>query len=323
MAAPKVLLTCRWPEAAERAAQASFDVDILGLNRPPGCAPDAFRTWLDEYDFICPTITDRLEARIFERGGFRVKALCNFGTGTNHIDLAACRKAGIRVTNTPDVLTEDTADIAIMLALMAARRGGEGERLVRGGGWQGWAPTHMLGRSLTGKTLGIVGMGRIGQTVARKAHAAFGMRILYNSRMPKDIGDLPFPAVWRSLDDLAREADVISLHVPGGAETRHLIDARGLALMRPDAVLVNTSRGDLIDEEALIAALESRATFAAGLDVFDGEPMVRTALLRLENAVLLPHLGSATRETRTAMGLRALHNLRCIAAGETAPDRVA
>lgn len=299
----------------------AFDADIIGLNKERSEQP--FASFLAEYDYICPTITDPISSEVLRTGSHRIKAFCNFGAGVNHIDLQACKDAGIVVTNTPDVLTEDTADIAILLALMAARRAGEGERLVRAQGWQGWSPTSMLGMCLTGKTLGLVGFGRIGQAMAQKAYSAFGMKIIYYSRTPKGGDEFPFPAEYRPLEALIEEADVISLHAPGGPSTKHIINAERIAAMKPSAIVVNTARGDLIDEDALIAALKSGKIAAAGLDVFEGEPRLRPAWLELENAVLLPHLGSATQETRTAMGLRSLANLQAIVAGQEPPDRVA
>lgn len=323
MVPPKVLLTTRWPEAAEQAILSHFNVDIIGRNKAVGEQKYDISAWLDEYDFICPTITDRIDRDSLQRGGFRTRALCNFGAGINHIDLSACQEVGIIVTNTPDVLTNDTADIAIMLTLMAARRAGQGERLVRRGGWDGWSPTHLLGLSLTGKTLGLIGFGRIGQAMAGKAYHAFGMQIIYHSRTRHATEDLPVPARYEPLDKLLRSSDVIALHAPGGPETRHIIDVNALAKMKSSVILVNTARGDLIDDDALIDALKSGRIAAAGLDVFQGEPQIHRGYLELDNVVLLPHLGSATVEARTAMGFRALRNLQAIVAGEPIPDRVA
>jgi lactate dehydrogenase-like 2-hydroxyacid dehydrogenase len=257
-------------------------------------------------------------------GPLRAKAVCNLGAGVSHIDLEACACAGLIVTNTPDVLTEDTADLAIMLALMCARRAGEGERLVRRDAWRGWAPTHHLGSRLSGKTMGIVGFGRIGQATARRARHGFGMNIIYAStrRAPEAI-ERDLAARHVGPDQIFAEADVVSLHVPGGASNRHLVDARRLSLMKRTAILVNTARGEIVDEEALIAALSGGRIASAGLDVYEDEPRMSPALRGLENAVLLPHLGSATGETRVAMGLRVLANLDAIAAGRAAPDRVA
>jgi lactate dehydrogenase-like 2-hydroxyacid dehydrogenase len=279
---------------------------------------------LQTFDFICPTITDRIDETVIRKGPLRTKALCNFGAGINHIDLGACARAGLVVTNTPDVLTDDTADLAILLALMCARRAGEGERLVRRGDWQGWAPTHLMGTRLLGKTFGIVGFGRIGRATAQRARDGFGMTIAYAARDPRKAPPDGFSdARALPLDQLFAEADVVSLHIPGGAETRGLVDARRLALMKPSAILVNTARGDVIDEDALVTALENGMIAAAGLDVYRNEPRLSPKLKDLENLVLLPHLGSATVETRTAMGLRALANLDAVVAGKIPPDLVA
>ncbi len=313
-----MLITRRWPPAAEAAAREHFDVTLSAEDAPLSRAELAQA--LTQYDIVCPTITDRIDAALLGSIQPRVRALCNFGAGVNHIDLAACARAGISVTNTPDVLTDETADIALLLALMVARRAGEGERLVRAGAWPGWSPTHMLGSRLSGKTLGVVGFGRIGQALARRARDGFGMDIVYFARSPAAAAQLD--ARYLPLDELLRRADVVSLHIPGGDDTRGLIDAARIALMKPDAILVNTARGDVIDEPALIAALRDRRIGGAGLDVYVGEPHVSPALIALDNVVLLPHLGSATRETRTAMGLRALANAAAIAAGREPADRV-
>lgn len=315
----KILVTRQWPEEALAAAAARYDLTVHGDEQPLDRAAlaDAFQ----HYDILCPTITDRIDAALLANPG-RTKAICSIGAGVNHIDLDAARAAGLIVTNTPDVTTDETADIAILLMMMCARRASEGERLLRSGEWTGWAPMQLLGQRLRGRTLGIVGFGRIGRAVAERASAGLGMRIRYASRSAS--ADAARMGIERcELDALFAEADVISLHVPGGAETRGLVDARRLALMQPHAILVNTARGDLIDEAALIAALTERRLFAAGLDVYQDEPAVPAALQGLPNAVLLPHLGSATRETRGDMALRALANVAAIAAGHEPPDRVA
>lgn len=317
-----VLLTRRWPSAAEEALARTYEVFRDPDDRAMSSAAlaDALRT----FDFVCPTVTDRIDAGILAGEPLRTRALCNFGAGVGHIDLQACAAAGLIVTNTPDVLTDDTADLAMLLALMCARRAGEGERLLRSGGWDGWAPTHLLGTRLSGKTMGIVGFGRIGQATARRAHRGFGMKVLYASRRraPDDV-ERDSAARHVSLDQLFVESDVVSLHVPGGASNRHLVDARLLSLMKTSAILVNTARGEIVEEEALIAALARGDIASAGLDVYQHEPHVPSALRSLENVVLLPHLGSATRETRVAMGLRVVANLDAIVAGRPPPDRVA
>jgi lactate dehydrogenase-like 2-hydroxyacid dehydrogenase len=321
MTRPSVLLTRRWPSAVEAVINRTYAAAFNPDDRP--MSPAAIARAVHEFDFICPTVTDRIEAHMLSGGAIRTRGLCNFGAGVSHIDLEACAAAGLVVTNTPDVLTDDTADLAILLALMCARRAGEGERLARSGRWKGWAPTHLLGTRLCGKAMGIVGFGRIGQATAQRARRGLGMNILYSSRRraPEAV-ERDLDARHVSLDQLFREADVISLHVPGGAGNRHLVDAGRLSLMKASAILVNTARGEIVDEEALIAALSRGAIASAGLDVYEGEPRIPPALRRLQNAVLLPHLGSATTETRVAMGLRVVANLEAIAAGQTPPDRV-
>lgn len=257
--------------------------------------------------------------------GATVRLIANYGVGYDHIDLAAARRAGILVTNTPDVLTKATADLAILLMLMVSRRAGEGERELRSGRWTGWRPTHLTGRSLDGKLLGLVGFGRIAQATAVMARQAFGMQIAYHSRKrAAHAQDLPEDAVYHPLlDTLLADADVVSLHCPGGADTFHLIDERRLALMKPSAFLINTARGSVIDEAALARALTDGRIAGAGLDVYEQEPRVAAALLDLENAVLLPHLGSSTTETRVAMGMRVADNLDRFFDGADPFDRIA
>jgi lactate dehydrogenase-like 2-hydroxyacid dehydrogenase len=270
-------------------------------------------------------VSDRISAEVNGDGPLRAKLLANYGVGFNHIDLDACRAAGLAVTNTPGVLTDATAEIAITLMLMAARRAGEGERELRAGRWAGWRPTHLIGAGVTGKTVGLLGFGRIGQAVARRARQGFDMRVCYHSRRrAAPEVEAATGAEWRpSIEEVLAEADFVSLHTPGGAETRGLIDAQRLAAMKPTAFLINTARGDVVDEAALASALAAGVIAGAGLDVYVAEPTVHPALLELENVVLLPHLGSATRETREAMGFRAFENVEALAAGGTPPDLVA
>jgi len=312
---PRLYVTRRLPEAVEARLAAHFDAVFNSDDLPRDRA--ALEAAMREFDAICPTITDRLDAGLFALPGRRVRILANFGAGVDHIDLQAAAAHGIAVTNTPDALTDATADLAILLMLMAARRAGEGERELRAGRWTGWRPTHMIGQGLTGKTLGLVGYGRIARATGRRAEA-FGMRVLHHSRRPS--GE---PGHVASLDALAAEADILSLHVPGGAETRHLIDARLIARMKPGAILINTARGPVVDEAALAEALRARRIAAAGLDVYEREPVVHPDLLACENAVLLPHLGSATIETRTAMGMQAADNLDAFFDGRSLPNHVA
>lgn len=320
---PRILLTRRWPDAVEQRAAARFEVTLNRDDRPLSEAElgAAMRT----HDALCPTITDRVTAAVLGVSDRRVGIVASYGVGYEHIDLAAARAAGVRVTNTPGVLTDATADLALTLILMTARRSGEGERELRAGAWTGWRPTHLLGHSLKGKRLGLVGFGRIAQATAERARFGFGMEIAYYARhpAPADIADRLDARFVPDLGDLLGSADFVSLHVPGGAETRHMIDGAALAQMRTDAILINTARGDVVDEAALIAALQERRIAGAGLDVFAGEPNVSPALRAIDNAVLLPHLGSATRETREAMGLRVLANLEAWFDGKPTPDTVA
>ena len=257
--------------------------------------------------------------------GGQVKVLGNYGVGVSHIDLQVCRQLGIVVTNTPDVLTDATAEIAIALMLMIARRAGEGERQVREHRWEGWAPTRMIGAAVTGKILGLVGLGRIGQATARKAHHGFGMPVLYYSRKRASAGIEAATGGQHcaALEELLERSDFVSLHCPGGAETRHLLNAARLRRMKRSAFLINTARGEVVDEAALAAALREGVIAGAGLDVYEHEPRVPEAFLGLENVVLLPHLGSATLETRVAMGMRVAENLDRFFAGLEPDDRVA
>ena len=272
-------------------------------------------------DGILCSVTERFDAGLIGAAGRRAGILANFGVGVNNIDLAAARDAGIVVTNTPGVLTDATADVAMALVLAATRRMSETEAILRRGEWKLWAPTGWLGMGLQGKTLGIVGMGRIGQATARRAALGFGMRIVYFNRSA--VGPLDFAAEARpSIEAVLAEADVVSLHAPGGGENRGLISAARLAAMNRGAYLVNTARGDLVDEAALAEALASGQLAGAGLDVYAEEPRVPEALLRLPNVTLLPHIGSATVETRTAMGMLAVDNLIAHFAGTPLPSRV-
>lgn len=321
-ARPRILLTRRWTHEVEQYLAERFDVTLNEGDVPMNAA--AMQAAMREYDALCPTVTDRVDESVLATEGRRVKLIGNFGVGYNHIDIEAAKRLGIRVSNTPDVLTETTADLAILLLLMATRRAGEGERELREGRWTGWRPTHLMGQSLGGKVLGLIGFGRIAQATARKAHHAFGMRIAYNGRrrasptVEKETG----AEFIDSVDELVATCDVVSLHCPGGPATFHLINAERLRLMQRTAVLINTARGPVVDEAALVAALTEKRIAAAGLDVYEEEPRVHPGLLKLENAVLLPHLGSATVETRTAMGMRVAQNLEAYFAGKPLHDPV-
>lgn len=306
---PRVLVTRKWPDRIEALMAERYDATVNLSDIPLG--QEELVAAMQGYDAICTTITDRINADILGVEGRRTQIIANFGAGFEHIDLAAAKQAGVSVSNTPGVLTDATADLAITLMLMASRRAGEGERELRAGAWQGWRPTHMLGTSLRGKTLGLVGFGRIAQATAERAKFGFGMEIAYFSRRPgaKDEVDRLGAQYFPTLDELACHCDFLSLHVPGGPETRSMINAEILAKLPRHAILINTARGDVVDETALVKALTEGSIAGAGLDVFVGEPAVRSELLTAPNAVLLPHLGSATIETREAMGLCALANL--------------
>lgn len=276
---------------------------------------------LRDADIVVPTLTDPLTRSVFEAARpARTRLLANFGVGFNHIDLAAAREGGIAVTNTPGVLTEDTADHAILLMLAIARRLGEGERELRSGRWTGWRPTHLLGTRVSGKTLGVIGLGRIGQAVAARARHGLGMRVVYHSRHQHHEAEEALGITRVSLEHLLGESDFVSLHCPATPDTHHLIDAPRLHLMKRSAFLVNTSRGDVIDEAALVSALDQGLIAGAALDVFEAEPKVHPGLLERSNVLLAPHLGSATVESRVAMGRRAVANIDAFVRGAPLPD---
>lgn len=323
MTRPAVVVTRRLPDTVESALAERFDVRLNGDDHP--MSPGELRAALREADALLCTVTDSLTAGVLDMESCRARIVANFGVGYNHIDMKAARRLGLVVTNTPDVLTDDTADLAIALMLAVARRLGEGERQLRAGDWTGWRPTYLMGTRVTGKTLGIVGFGRIGQAVAHRARSGFGMSVLFASRGPvadEVVAGAAAGAEQRPLDALLAEADFVSLHVPATPATYHLIDARRLRMMRRHAFLINTARGDVVDEVALIDALQAGTIAGAGLDVYQQEPSVPEALLALTNVVLLPHLGSATMESRTAMGMRAVENLVAFFEGRTPPDVV-
>lgn len=316
---PKVLITRPMPESIARAAHDAFDTEIRDKTAP--MSTSEMRVALTLYDGVMPTLGDAFNADLFDEFDTpRCRILANFGVGYNHIDADAARAHGVTVTNTPGAVTEATADIAMTLMLMSARRAAEGERLVRAGRWQGWHPTQMLGLHLTGKTVGIVGMGRIGQAIARRCHFGFGMEVVYINRSRRE---LDFPATQLDdLPELASRADVVVVATPGSPETHHLIGADTLRAMKPTAHLVNIARGDVVDEAALIEALQSGRIGGAGLDVYEFEPQVPDALRSADNVTLLPHLGTAALEVREAMGRMALDNLRAFFAGNEPPNRV-
>ena len=318
---PLVVVTRKLPEAVETRMMELFDTRLNGDDRAMTEAELAAA--MAEADVLVPTVTDRLTAALIAGAGERLKLIASFGTGVDHIDLAAAQARGITITNTPGVLTEDTADMAMALILAASRRLVEGERLVREGKWQGWSPTFMLGSRLAGKRLGIVGMGRIGQALARRARG-FGLSIHYHNRrrVPEEVEQEFEATYWQSLDQMLARVDIVSVNCPHTPATYHLLSARRLKLLRPHCVLVNTARGEVIDEAALAQLLAKREIAAAGLDVFEHEPAVSPRLRRLDNVVLLPHLGSATLEGRVDMGEKVIINIRTFADGHRPPDRV-
>ena len=313
----KILVSRALTDAVMQRAHASYDITLRKSDSPMSAAE--MRSSLVLYDGMIPTLGDMFSADIFaEFGRTKCKILANFGVGINHIDVAAARDHGITVTNTPGAVTDATADIGLTLLLMSARRAGEGERLARSGNWAGWTPTQMLGGHVSGKTVGIVGMGRIGQAIARRCHFGFGMSVKFFNRSPKEID---FPATQiANLETLAAEVDFLVVATPGGAETTHLINASIFDAMKPTAHFINIARGEIVDETALIAALEAQAIAGAGLDVYEHEPAVPNALRKLDTVTLLPHLGTATEEVRDNMGHMSLDNLDAFFAGETPPN---
>jgi lactate dehydrogenase-like 2-hydroxyacid dehydrogenase len=317
----KIVLTRRWPEAVERHMAELGEVVVNADDHPMSAGE--LTAALMEADILCPTVTDAMPAALFASDAIRTKLLANFGVGFNHIDMQAAQAAGIQVTNTPGVLTAATAEIALTLMMMSARRTGEGERHVRSGAWDGWRPTHMLSTQVTGKTLGLIGMGRIGTAFARTARHGLGMRIVYFNRHPvAQSVALELEAQYLPLEEVLARSDFVSVHCPSTEQTHHLLDRRKLALMQPHAHLINTARGDVIDEAALVEALQTGVIAGAGLDVYAAEPVLTPGLSELEQVVLLPHMGSGTAETREAMGMRALANVAAYLAGETLPDAV-
>lgn len=322
MAKPKVLVTRRWPAAVEAQLSEAFDAVLNTGDKP--LSEGELREAMKSYDAVLPTVTDKISAAAFDIAKPQARILANYGVGYSHIDMHSAAGHGMTVTNTPDVLSECTADIAMTLLLMVARRASEGERELRAGEWTGWRPTHLVGTKVSGKTLGIVGFGRIGQEMARRAHHGFGMKIVVQnrSRVSPDVLARYNATQADSLEDLMPQCDFVSLHCPGGAANRHLINTRMLNLMKPDAFLINTARGEVIDELALSRALWFETIGGAGLDVFDGEPRINPDLMDCDNLVMLPHLGSATREAREAMGFRVLDNLTDFFAGREPRDRV-
>lgn len=323
MVKPSVFITRRWPAAVEARLTERYNATFNKDDHP--LLPAELREVVKHYDAVLPTVTDKFGAEALDVRKPKAKILANYGVGFSHIDVAKAADHGMMITNTPDVLSECTADLAMTLMLMVARRAGEGEREVRAGAWTGWRPTHLIGTKVSGKTLGIVGFGRIGQEMARRAHHGFGMKIVVQNRsqVKQDVLDRYNAVQVDSIEDLLPCADFVSLHCPGGPENRNLINAKRLDLMKPDAFLINTARGEVVDEHALSQALAFDTIGGAALDVFDREPRINPVLAQCDNLVMLPHLGSATKEAREAMGYRVLDNLDDFFDGKTPRDLVA
>ena len=318
---PKVVVTRKLPDPVEARMGELFDVELNPTDQPMGV--EALVEALSRADVLVPTVTDRIDSRILSRAGPNLRLIANFGAGVDNIDVATANARGLTVTNTPGVLTEDTADMTVALILAAARRVVEGAQVVQSGGFSGWSPTWMLGRRIAGKRLGIVGMGRIGQAVARRGKA-FGLSIHYHNRKPVSapIAEELGATYWESLDQMLARMDVISVNCPHTPATFHLLSARRLKLLQPHAIVVNTARGEVIDEAALANMLARGELAGAGLDVYENEPAINPKLLKLPNVVLLPHMGSATVESRMDMGEKVIINIKTFMDGHRPPDRV-
>ncbi|MFK4791928.1 2-hydroxyacid dehydrogenase [Sphingobium sp. ZW T5_29] len=320
-ATPRVIVTRRLPPNVEARMADLFDT-VFNVGDVP-MDRTALTRAMAQCDVLVPSVTDQIDAALIEAAPDRLQLIASFGSGVDHIDLAAARSRGVIVTNTPGVLTEDTADMTMALILSVPRRLAEGEKLVRSGQWPGWSPSGMLGHRIGGKRLGIIGMGRIGRAVARRA-AAFGLTVAYHNRhrLPFEV-EQELSATWHAdVDSLLTESDIVTINCPLNSDSRGMIDARRIALMRPDAYLINTSRAEITDEPALIAALSEGRIAGAGLDVYAHEPAVDARLLALSNVVLLPHMGSATFEGRDATGARVIANIRSWADGHRPPNQV-
>jgi glyoxylate reductase len=318
---PFVIVTRKLPDPIETRMMELFACRLNLDDRPLG-KPELIAA-VAQAEVLVPTVTDRIDAEVLAAAGPTLKLIASFGTGIDHVDLAAAQQRGIMVTNTPGVLTEDTADMTMALILAVSRRLAEGERLIRSGGWGGWGPTSMLGQRIWGKRLGILGMGRIGMALARRAQG-FGLSVHYHNRrpVPEDVENALDATYWESLDQMLAHMDIVSVNCPHTPATYHLLSARRLRLMQPHAIRVNTARGEIVDEEELTRLLETRAIAGAGLDVFEHEPAVDPRLRALDNVVLLPHMGSATIEGRIAMGEKVIINIKTFADGHRPPDRV-
>ncbi|MBO9429557.1 D-glycerate dehydrogenase [Sulfitobacter sp. R18_1] len=316
-----VVVTRRLPEAVETRLSELFDVTLREDDRP--MTREELGVAMRQADVLVPTITDEIDAPLITQAGERLKLIANYGAGVDHIDVATARQRGVLVSNTPGVLTDDTADMTMALILAVTRRMPEGMAVMQSGNWDGWAPTALLGGRVGGRRLGILGMGRIGQAVARRARA-FGMQVHYHNRkrLREEIEGELEATYWESLDQMVSRMDVISINCPHTPSTFHLMNARRLGLMKPDAVIVNTSRGEVIDENALTRMLRSGDIKGAGLDVYEHGREINPRLRELKNVVLLPHMGSATLEGRIEMGEKVLINIKTFDDGHRPPDQV-
>ena len=318
---PYVILTRRLPDSIETRMRELFDAKLNETDE--ALSQEALVEVVQTADVLVPTVTDRIDAELIAKAGNRLKLIASFGTGVDHIDLSAARQRGITVTNTPGVLTEDTADVAMALMLAVPRRIAEGDKRARSGNWQGWSPTAMLGHRINGKRLGIIGMGRIGEAIARRARG-FGLSIHYHNRKavhPETEAELE-ATYWESLEQMLSRVDIVSVNCPHTLATHQLLSRERLALMRPSAYLVNTSRGEVVNEEALADLLTEKKIAGAGLDVYSDEPNIPKGLIDLPNVVLLPHIGSATIEGRLEMGDKVIVNIQTFWDGHVPPDRV-
>ena len=318
---PKVILTRKLPETIETRMRELFDTTLNDSDK--ALSRDELEMAVKTADILVPTVTDKIDADLIAKAGSQLRLIASFGTGVDHIDLAASKARGITVTNTPGVLTEDTADVTMALILAVPRRIAEGDALARSGQWQGWSPTGMLGHRINGKRLGIVGMGRIGEAVARRARG-FGLSVHYHNRKPvhtETEAELE-ATYWESLEQMLARVDIVSVNCPHTSATNHLLSRERLSLMQRSAYLVNTSRGEVVDEIALADLLAQRHIAGAGLDVYSSEPEIPAGLRALPNVVLLPHIGSATIEGRLQMGDKVIINVQTFWDGHTPPDRV-
>ena len=318
---PLVVVTRKLPDVIETRMMELFNVK-LNLDDHPLTQAELIEA-VKNADVLVPTVTDRIDAGVLSQAGEKLRLIASFGTGVDHIDLATARQRGITVTNTPGVLTEDTADMTMALILAVSRRVSEGERLIRSGKWQGWGPMSMLGHRIYGKRLGIIGMGRIGQAVARRARG-FGLSVHYHNRrrVSTAVEQALEATYWESLDQMLSRMDIISINCPHTPATYHLLSARRLKLLQKHVYVVNTARGEIVDENALTRMLDKNEIAGAGLDVFEHEPALNPKLLRLDNVVLLPHMGSATIEGRVDMGEKVIINIKTWVDGHKPPDRV-